>query len=426
MLKTKMKAWLILAVLLPGWAAAQSVEEYQQMAAANNPELRASFQQYLGSLEEGAQTGAMPDPEIAFAWFINPIETRLGPQQARISLTQMFPWFGTLDSRRAISDMEARARFEVFQEKRNRLFYQTEETLLELYELDRSIELAEENLLILNSLVEISLRRYETNQASQVDVLRAQIEQEDLQTQLALLKDNRVVLIQKFNELLNRADDMEVTVPDTLDWDTPIESQIELEARLARQNPELNRLRYREGSVREKKRLAVKDSKPSFGVGLDYIVTGERENMPSLNNNGRDAIVARARFRIPLFRKKYSAKIQQANRNAQSVQSSIVARENKLKTELKASLRDFYDATRKFELYDQKQIQRVQQALNIMTQVYSSDSSNFEEILRMQRKFLSYQLSRIQALTKMKDSAAYIDYLTGVHNITPDTITPAK
>jgi len=414
-LGTGLLALLLIAISVP--AHSQSIQDYQQIAAENNPEVRAAFQQYLASLEEGIQVGVLPDPEVAFAYFISPIETRLGPQQARISLTQMFPWFGTLQDKRSVSDARAKAQYEVFQEMRNRVFYQTEKTVIELYELEQSLGIAKENLEILNSLVEISLRRYETDQSSQVDVLRAQIEQEDLKTQISLLEDNREVLIRRMNELLNTESDMEINPPETLKPVATIESEQELMNRLFQQNPELNRLRYQQDSARDMKALAEKDGKPSFGVGLDYIFTGERTDVPSLTGNGNDALIARASFKIPIFRNKYSAKVQQAELNIQSAESQIIARENSLETDLESSLRDFYDANRQFELYDQKQIQRVNQALNIMNQQYATDSSNFEEILRMQRKLLDYQLSRIKALADKHVALAYIDYLTGKNNI---------
>lgn len=408
---------LILLLLTPTTGNSQSIEVYQQMAAENNPAVRAEFQKYLASLEEEPQVGTLPDPEVAFAYFISPIETRLGPQQARISLTQMFPWFGSLSDKRSVSEAKAKAQYEVFQERRNRLFYQTEKTLLELYELEQSLEIAKENLDILNSLVEISLRRYETDQASQVDVLRAQIEQEDLKTEIALLEDNQEVLIQEMNELLNSEGDVENITPDSLLPVTDIRGELDLMSQLVQQNPSLNRLRYQEESARNMRTLAAADGKPSFGIGLDYIFTNERTDVANLSGNGNDAVIARASFRIPIFRSKYSAKVHQAELTIQSVQSQIVTEENRLETDLESSLRDYYDARRRYELYDQKQIQRVNQALNIMTQTYAADSSNFEEILRMQRKLLDYQLSRIQSLVDMKSSLAYIDYLTGKYNI---------
>ncbi|NBC66704.1 MAG: TolC family protein [Bacteroidetes bacterium] len=414
--------FLALIMALPVSLIGQSIEDYQQIAAENNPEVRSAFHQYLASLEQPDQMDVLPDPEVAFAYFISPIETRLGAQQARISLTQMFPWFGTLGDKREIADIQSKAHFETFRETRNQIFYQTEIVFLDLYELDRSIEIAVENLEILNSLVEISLRRYETNQATQVDVLRAQIEQEDLKTQLALLRDNRSVLEQRIGELLNLPENVQIQAPDTLNADLLLHDSQSLRNQLIQENPALSRLRYQQESTREMKELAAKDGKPSFGIGADYIFTGERTDMAGLNDNGKDAFIARTSFRIPLFRNKYNAKVQQAEQNIQSAQMEITSKTNSLETDLDESLRDFYDADRRFELYDQTQIQRVNQALTIMTQAYSTDSSNFEEILRMQRKLLDYQLNKIQALTDKHKAAAYIEYLTGQNNINPNEL----
>lgn len=413
---------LTLIIAIPASLIGQSIEDYQQIAAENNPEVRSAFHQYLASLEEPDQVGTLPDPEVAFAYFVSPIETRLGPQQARISLTQMFPWFGTLGDKREIADIQSKAHFETFRETRNRIFYQTEKAFLDLYELDQSIRIAEENLEILNSLVEISLRRYETNQATQVDVLRAQIEQEDLKTQLALLRDNRSVLEQRISELLNNPENIQIHAPDTLDSNVMMEDSQTLQNQLMQENPALSRLRYQEESSREMKELAAKDGKPSFGIGADYIFTGERTDMIGLTDNGKDALIARASFRIPLFRNKYNAQVQQAEQNIQSAQMQISTKENSLQTDLDEALRDYYDAERRFELYDQTQIHRVNQALTIMMQAYSADSSNFEEILRMQRKLLDYQLNRIQALADMHKAVAYIEYLTGQNNIKPNEL----
>lgn len=405
---------LLVLVMLPFTTYAQSIADYQQEAAENNPELKSKYQQYLSALEESSIMGTLPDPEVSFSYFIKPIETRLGPQQGRISVSQMLPWFGSLRDQRSVSDIRAKASFESFQESRNRIFLQVEQTLLEIYELDESIRLAKENQMILNSLVELSLSRYETDRATQVDVLRAQIEEEDLNIQIELLQDNREVLLQRMNELLNRSESSKIILPDSL-GETEINSREELMAQIQQQNPNLNRLRYQEDSSKEMRSLAQKQNRPGIKLGVDYIFTGET-NMPNVANSGEDALMVMAGFKVPLFGKKNNAKVQQAERNIQDAQFQISSRENSLQTELDASLRDYEDAQRKFTLYNQKQIQRITQAIDIMMESYSSDSSDFEEILRMQRKKLEYQLKRIQSRTVQHKAAAYIDYLTGKHN----------
>ena len=414
--------YMFIILLLSSTLNAQSLQSYQQEAAQNNPELKASFNRYLSELESRPQVGSLPDPEVAFAYFISPIETRVGPQRARISVTQMFPWFGSLSEKRSVSEANAKAQFEQFQEQRNRIFYQMEMIWSDLFEVEQQIRIAKENLSIINTLLEVSLSRYENGLTSQVDVLRAQIEQEDLKTQIELLKDNRRLLKERFNEFRNVDESSEVVIPDNLSASMTTKDKDELRSTIREQNPNLNKLRYREEASKEMVSLADRDGKPSFGIGFDYIATGERTDVANLPDNGKDAFVARASFKIPLFRNKYNAKVQQAELNLNSVQQDIITLENKLETDLLTALRDLNDAQRRFNLYDTKQIQRVEQAINIMMESYSSDASDFEEILRLQRKLLEYQLKRIQASADLYVANSYINYLSGVNNISENEI----
>jgi len=414
--------YMFIILLLSASLKAQSLQIYQQEAAQNNPELKASFNRYLSELESRPQVGSLPDPEVAFAYFISPIETRVGPQRARISVTQMFPWFGSLSEKRSVSEANAKAQFEQFQEQRNRIFYQMEMIWSDLFELKQQIRIAEENLSIIKTLLEVSLSRYENGLTSQVDVLRAQIEEEDLKTQITLLKDNRDLMIERFNEFRNVDESSEVVIPDNLTASMTTKDRDELRSTIREQNPNLNKLRYREEASKEMVSLADRDGKPSFGIGFDYIATGERSDVANLPDNGKDAFVARVSFKIPLFRNKYNAKVQQAELNLNSVQQDIITLENKLETDLLTALRDLNDAQRRFNLYDTKQIQRVEQAINIMMESYSSDASDFEEILRLQRKLLEYQLKRIQASADLYVANSYINYLSGVNNISENEI----
>ena len=45
----------------------------------------------MAALEVAPQVRALPDPTVAFGYFISPVETRVGPQQFKISLLKCFP-----------------------------------------------------------------------------------------------------------------------------------------------------------------------------------------------------------------------------------------------------------------------------------------------------------------------------------------------
>jgi hypothetical protein len=84
--------WLVSSLV----SAQDELSSYLQTAAENNPGLKARFNEYMAALEIAPQVKSLPDPQLAFGYFIQPVETRVGPQQFKISASQMFPWFGTL------------------------------------------------------------------------------------------------------------------------------------------------------------------------------------------------------------------------------------------------------------------------------------------------------------------------------------------
>ncbi len=402
---------------------AQDLENYQMEAAQNNPGLKAAYFDYQASLQKNAQVRSLPDPELSFAYFISPVETRLGPQNARISLTQMFPWFGSLKDMENGAHYETKALFQQFRGQRNLLFYQMELLWAELYQIEENIRLANENLDIVNTLVSISLRKYETGLVPQVDVLRAQIEQEDLKTHIRLLEDNRELLTARFNEMRNVNADEPVVIPGTLSTSSiNTENKEQILQEIKANNPDLGQLRSLEDAARNAIEVASNNGLPSFGLGFDYIFTGERSDIASLSDNGKDALVARLSVKIPLFRGKYKAETQEASLKLNASRNRLDARENQLETNFYTAIRDLEDAQRRFSLYDLQQIQRVEQAVNILLQSYASDNSQFEEILRLHRKLFNYELERVKARTDEYQTLSLIKYLSGGHNLTTEEI----
>ena len=104
------------------------IDGYLQLAAENNPELKAIFNQYLATLERLPQAKALPDPSVMFNVFTSPVETRVGAQRAGISISQAFPWFGQLRSQENAVAQLAKARYQAFEEAKNKLFFDVRAT----------------------------------------------------------------------------------------------------------------------------------------------------------------------------------------------------------------------------------------------------------------------------------------------------------
>ena len=90
-------------VVRPLTTQAQHLESYLEYAATNNPGLKAKYAEFEASMQRIEQVNTLNNPTFSFGYFISPVETRVGPQRMKFSLSQMFPWFGTLDAKEDIA-----------------------------------------------------------------------------------------------------------------------------------------------------------------------------------------------------------------------------------------------------------------------------------------------------------------------------------
>src|SRR6056297_2565849 len=157
---------IIIVVLIIGLGqmlqAQEPLNRYLETAAENNPELEAKFNEYMAALEVAPQVKALPDPKIAFAWFISPVETREGPQRLQISASQYFPWFGTLKARKSAAVQNAKAKYEVFKQTRSRLFQEVKVEFYNLYFNERAINITLDNIQLLKSIRQMAIVKIES------------------------------------------------------------------------------------------------------------------------------------------------------------------------------------------------------------------------------------------------------------------------
>lgn len=385
---------------------------YLKTAAENNPDLKATFNQYLSVLERMPQVRALPDPNVMFNVFASPVETRVGAQRAGIAISQAFPWFGQLKDKEAAVSEIAKAKFETFEDAKNKLVFEVKTAYYELYILEAAIRITEGNITLLESFREMANIRLEANKGSAVDFLRAEIEIDKLNNQLLYLKDSRLPIHSKFKELLNTDSLNEITIPDTLKTTRFIQSkQLLLDSILA-QNPQLRTFDHRIQSIDSEVDVAKKAGLPSFSLGIAYTNIEGRTDM-DVPDNGKDALILpQVGIKIPLYRSKYKAMIKEKELLKGAVSFEKENRENELETLLEKSWRDYTDANRRIEL-NKRLLGYASQSLELLVTEYTTTGANFEEILRMEGQLLNFELELEKALADQNTFVAFINYLTG-------------
>ncbi len=404
---------IILVFLGTSVSQAQTLDDYFKIAAENNPGLQAKYREFEAAIQKVEQVNTLPDPNFSFGYFISPVETRVGPQKARFSLTQMFPWFGTLRAQGDAAALMAEAKYQAFLDARNRLYYQVAAAYYPLYELNQWKEIERENIEILESYKTIANKKFENGVGTMVDFLRVDIMLKDATTNLSILNDKEAPLLTRFNKLLNREEDALVTVEDSLVAQA-LPDNFRKDSLLTN-NPVLEELDLKIASSEASEEVAYKQGLPKFGLGLDYVLVGERtdlaSDMAAPQGNGKNAMMPMVSVSIPIFRSKYKAAVKEAQlmQESYSLQKEDFA--NTLTSSYEMAWFEIQQQQELLQLYDQ-QIQESNQALNLLFTAYGNSGNEFEEVLRMQQQLLKYEKMKATAETQYQIALAKLNYLT--------------
>jgi hypothetical protein len=140
------------------------------------------------------------------------------------------------------------------------------------------------------------------------------------------------------------------------------------------------------------------NGKPSFGVGLDYIMVSQRNDV-DISNNGRDILQLRASVKIPLYRKKYDAKEREENFRITSLGYKKADMLSRFAAVIEKAYVVYETARLRMQLYEQ-QIGITKATINILEAMYSTQGSNFDELLQMEGELIDYDLKMLNAIVK--------------------------
>ncbi|MEX0998173.1 MAG: TolC family protein [Flavobacteriaceae bacterium] len=388
----------------------QTLDDYLQEAAKNNPELQASYAGFEAALQKAPQVASLPDPTFTASAFGRMIETRVGAQEARFSLTQMFPWFGTLKAQNDAATAAAEARFHEYINQRSLLFVNVKTRYADLYLLEKTIALKEENLEILDSYRELALSGFRSGNAPMVNVVNVDMEREAAITEIELLKDKKKLLEVQFNLLLNREKELQVIIADSL----RLEQNLALMKEPENDNPfdahpTVVALDSEKTALNSRITAIEKDGLPKLGVGVDYSIISKRTDAnPEMN--GQDAIMPMVSVTLPIFRKKYKAAKKEVEWMQVEVEARQTTQRNNLQSSYEMTLYELNQAKKLLKLYE-GQLERIDQATHLYVSGFANNTGDFEEVLRMNQQKILLQTQQLEALKNGFIAQAQLEYL---------------
>ncbi|WP_426431412.1 TolC family protein [Winogradskyella sp. HB-48] len=388
------------------FANAQKLETLINEALENNPEIQKFELQYKRVSEKVNEVNTIPNTEFGVGYFFSEPETRTGAQRFKVSAKQMLPWFGTINSREDYVTSLADAKYEDIVIAKRKLMASVSQSYYNLYANQAKQQVLTDNIKLLETYETMALTSVEVGKASAVDVLRLQMRQNDLQQLKDVLQQQFLAEQTNFNNLLNRKNDVVVTVVDSLT--IPMED-FEINTENLSVHPELVKFDKLYQSVEKSELLNQKENSPMIGFGLDYINVEERPDM-NFSDNGKDIVMPMVSVSIPIFNKKYKSISKQNELEQQEINYQKQERLNSLKTVLDKAINDRISA-RISNSTATKNLKQAKDAEQILIKSYETGTINFNDVLDIQELQLKFQINQIEAVKNYYLQSTIINYL---------------
>jgi outer membrane protein TolC len=388
-----------------------TLAEMQQYAARRNPELRAAFERWKAAVERAPQVRSLPDPKFTYTYYLERVETRVGPQRHRFMLTQTFPWYEKLLLRGGVAAAQARAAYHRFERQRLQLRAQVARAYADYYYVQHAVESIRESMDLLQSWEEVVQARFEAAAAEHPDLVRVQVELGKLEDQLASLRDLQGPRAAQLNALLDRPAAAPLPGPFVLPDPPAAQDRAALLAQLQEQNPELHAMDEEIAAAQQAVELARRSAIPDATLGFGYIETGS-SRMPQ-PDSGKDPVTASVTLNLPIWTERYRAEAREAVDRAAAVRHARRGASRRLAADLVEALFGVTDAERKLELYSQTLIPKTEEALYASLRAYQVGKGTFLDLIDQQRTLLEFQLAMEEARARRAAAQARLEALVG-------------
>lgn len=390
-----------------------TLASYLEQALQGNDTLRAAQAEFRAGTERVRQAGVLPDPKLSVQYYIKPVETRTGPQNGSIGLSQAIPWFNKLSLLRELRDHEAAiagVRLAVVELDVAR---QVKEAYVEYGYLGRSMRTVSDNIELLRYLEGVARSQYAGGKSTYFDVLKIQIELAKSEEKDKAIADQAGPLRIHINSLLGSESERARAIPTTLPQVVLSRGEDEILSVALENAPVLHEAQERIARARTGKELADKEFYPDFTFSLKTIFTGSAEfgNPP---DSGDDPVIAGLTMNLPVFRDRRHGKVAENEAVISSAQSSRRQQARDLATEIERSLYAYREAQRRIALYQDDLLPKVGQQLEVAINGFQSGQLTILELIDAEKSLLNFQLAENRAVADRALAVARLEARAGL------------
>lgn len=405
--------WWSRPSLLAAAAAAPKVETLVEEALSNNPELKASEEQWRSMVARAEQADALEDPmmmlRIQNGLIRDPLAFDRDSTTAKvIGISQKLPFYGKRDLMREAADHGAEAERWTVAERRLSLQRLVKENWFRLYQTDRSLESVTATIVLLDDLIRLAESMYGVGSTGQQEVFQAQLQRSKLEEMRILLQEQRQSLTTALNALTVRPTTTTYPTLPRIKHAPVAYSALELEGLAMENRPLLKSLQARLNSSEAGVRLAKREYYPDFTLGFEYM-----QRDAAMDSKGDDMYGAQLSFNLPIQQDRRRAKVTEMEAEQRK---SLWEREdvkNQLRQAIGESLARLARDQQLIQLYDQGILAQAGGAAESALAAYRTGTTGFTEVLAARMQQFDNERAYHDAVADQQMQLATLESLVG-------------
>jgi cobalt-zinc-cadmium efflux system outer membrane protein len=387
-----------------------------ERAFRDNPKLKAARLMWEAAIERYPQVTAYADPVLHYSYYLEEVQTRVGPQEQKFSISQAIPFPGKLSLKGDIVAREAQMAHLEFERQTRDLIAELKDAYYELLYITQAIEITKQNKDLVEHLAKIGTTDYSMDGTTLNDVFKAQSQLAQLAYDLILLSEFKQAEITRINSILNRPPEADLGKPQPVGY-VPFKYTLEKLYQLAlNKQQELGISELQIEKSQKAMSLAKMEYLPNLNLGFSYIDVGEAEPTPMgtlPDDSGQDAYSLDFGITIPLWFGKNSSRVAEAKRNYEAAVYQKQDQKNKTFSAIKTLYFKLQNSERLIRLYQDSLIPQAEQSLETAETWYKEKQGSFSGLLETQSVWLNFNLAMQRAVADYYQRIAQLEKLVG-------------
>jgi len=380
-----------------------------------NPEVKQMRANYKASKETIKSSGALDDPEVAFAMKDIPTDTwntYSDPQsQKMLELSQKLPFPGKRRLRSEVAAEQTNSDDYTYRDKINEVRTKVVISYWGLSLAHSDFDLTERSKQAWEQVVKVAETRYAVGQGQQADVLQAQVELGNYLDRLFQWTQKQESSRADLNALRSQPPNTPISRPQPLK-SRPCTLKLDELLAQAEARPQLQALKALIAKQEKSVNLAKKEYFPDMTVGLAY---GFRDTLgPPINLKQSDMFTGRVMFNLPIWQgSKIKPKIREELAKQDAAKEAHQSATNQLAAAIKDRHAKLQRLAKQITLFDQGIIPQARQAAASTLSGYQVGTLLFNQLYQSQIAVYSAEMQLQEYLKDFEENWAELEWLVG-------------